>query len=113
MAKKDEFEPIYYGIKKKAIQQWIRLSDGMEDNPNYPCKDNPYYYTDYDGLGFEDEDGNAYARRLTADECESLCADCPLLKLCYDFAVANEESHGVWGGIDFGAQASANEGKLF
>jgi hypothetical protein len=94
-------KPIYFGIKKKALHKYELLQDGMANAKNWPCKDNPYYYQDYDGYGFEDPDGKGDARPLTEDECEQLCTDCPLLKLCYDFAVANEEQHGVWGGINF------------
>ena len=106
-------EPNYFGIKKKAINAWIKLGEGMEENPFYPCRDNPYYYTDYDGYGFEDEEGRGLPQKLSEDQAEQLCADCPLLKLCYDFAVANEVTHGVWGGINFGAENNAKEGKLF
>ena len=99
--KKNVKEPIYFGIKKEAIGHFERLSDKMEEVRYWNCKNNSYYYQDYDGLGFEDENGNGNARPLTEDECEELCADCPLLKLCYDFAVANGEEHGIWGGINF------------
>lgn len=76
-----------------------RLFD--EDGFLPKCYNNPYYYVDYDGYGFEDEDGKGYYRPLTVDECEELCYGCPLIKLCYDFAVANDEKHGVWGGVNF------------
>lgn len=107
----DSFEPVYFGIKKKAIQAWIKLSEAQDKYIDYPCKNNSYFYMDYDGRGFEDEDGHGNLAYLTEDQAEELCADCPLLKQCYDFAVANEETHGVWGGINFGA--ASNEDKLF
>jgi hypothetical protein len=106
-----DFEPIYYGIKKEAVQKYNKLRDAQEEYKYWNCKDNPYYYMDYDGYGFEGEDGKNNYRALTVDECETLCADCPLLKQCYDFAVANEEKYGIWGGIDFGA--IEDEDKLF
>jgi hypothetical protein len=109
----DNFEPLHFGIKKKAMQKWLLLSEGMNEHPNFPCKNNSYYYTDYDGYGFEDEDGSGKAKKLTEEQCEQLCTDCPLIKLCYDFAVAQEVTHGVWGGINFGAENDAKEGKLF
>lgn len=74
------------------------------------CFNNPFLYTDYNGYGaFEDEDGRAIYRQLTVDECEELCYGCPLIKECYEFAVANEEQHGIWGGVNFGV----NEDDLF
>lgn len=111
MATVDSFEPSYFGIKKKAVQSLVKLSEAQEEYKVWNCKDNPYYYTDYDGYGFEDEEGRGNHRALSIDETEALCAGCPLLKLCYDFAVANEEEHGIWGGVDFGA--IQDEDKLF
>lgn len=98
----DKFEPEYYGIGRKAIRQWAALSEAMQDEPWYPCLNNPYYYTDYEGHNLEP---------LTVDDCESLCADCPLLKLCYDFAVASEQEHGIWGGISFYKNMTVIDGK--
>lgn len=92
-------KPIYFGIKKQAVTKYNQLHEAMDEVKVWPCKDNPYYYTDYDNLGFENDSGGP--RLLTEDQCEELCTDCPLLKLCYDFAVLNEEEHGVWGGINF------------
>jgi hypothetical protein len=76
----NDFEPIYYGIKKEAVQKYNKLRDAQEEYKYWNCKDNPYYYMDYDGYGFEDKDGKNNYRALTVDECETLCADCPLLK---------------------------------
>jgi hypothetical protein len=110
MAGKDSTEPIYFGIKKQAVGIYNKLRDAQEEFQSWNCKDNPYYYVDYNGRE-ESEDGLDSHRALTADDCELLCAGCPLLKLCYDFAVANDEKHGVWGGIDFAALN--DEDKLF
>lgn len=107
----DSFEPSYFGIKKKAVQALNKLSEAQEKHKNWNCKDNPYFYMDYDGYGFEDEEGRGDYQPLTIDQAEELCAGCPLLKQCYDFAVANEEKHGIWGGVDFGAMQ--DEDKLF
>jgi hypothetical protein len=38
------------------------------------------------------------------DEAEEMCYNCPLLKLCYDYAVADNQKWGVWGGINFTEQ---------
>ena len=78
------------GITRKARPFWDELCRQMEANDFFPCKDNPYFYTDTD--------------YLTDDECEQLCYGCPLIKACYDFAVTNGELYGVWGGINMGAR---------
>lgn len=83
------------GILPQARKQWEELSRLQDKFPVYPCAQNPRLYVDTDFL--------------TADECEQICHGCPLLKACYDFAVANSEIHGVWGGINF----SIREEELF
>lgn len=30
-----------------------------------------------------------------------MCHGCPLLKRCYDYAVADDVNAGIWGGIHF------------
>lgn len=111
MATVDSFEPAHFGIKKEAIGAFIKLSEAQEEVMVWPCKSNPYFYMDYDGYGFENEEGHGDFKALTIDECESLCHGCPLLKLCYDFAVKNEEPSGIWGGVNFAE--FENEDKLF
>lgn len=99
----DSFDgAIYFGVSKEAMPQWRALLDAQEREVYYPCLMNPYYYMDYDGYGFEDENGHGNATPITAEVAESLCFQCPLIKQCYDFAVANNEKFGVWGGINFG-----------
>ena len=29
-----------------------------------------------------------------------ICATCPVLELCLDFALGTQEAHGVWGGLN-------------
>lgn len=41
------------------------------------------------------------AEYLSDDTAENICHGCPLLKQCYDFAVASNQEWGVWGGINF------------
>jgi hypothetical protein len=107
----DVFTPVYSGISSNAVKQMQALHDAMdkaiESKEYWPCLNNPYFYMDYDGMGFEDEEGRALYKHITADEAEILCHGCPLIKQCYDFAVANEEKAGIWGGIDFSADDNA------
>jgi hypothetical protein len=99
----------YYGVSKDAMPEWRALQKAQEDNQYYPCLNNPYFYMDYDGAGVEvEEDGKVvYNRLLSDDDIEALCYGCPLIKQCYEFALANNESYGVWGGIDFGKKDDA------
>ena len=103
----------YYGVSKDAMPEWMALQKAQEENPHYPCLNNPYFYMDYDGAGVEveKEDGVVYNRFLSEDDIEALCYGCPIIKQCYDFALANNERYGVWGGIDFGT--IDNEDRLF
>lgn len=80
-------EGLDLGILPKARKAWEDLCRAQDENPIYPCAGNPDLYTDADFL--------------TEDQAEEICYGCPLLKQCYDFAVANGEQHGVWGGINF------------
>ena len=96
-----KMDPNNLGIERSATKAWIELSAAQDENPSYPCSNNPYYYMDYDS----DEEASTI---ITVDDAEALCYGCPIIKQCYDFAVANNEQHGIWGGILFGA-----EDKLF
>lgn len=91
----------YFGIEPSAMPAWRALAKAQDDNEYYPCLNNPYFYTDYDGFGFETEERGGASVGLSEDDCEALCFGCPLLKQCYDFAIANGEDNGIWGGIDF------------
>ena len=74
----------------KAQQSWYALSEALKDLSvrDVPCVQEPYYHIDFP------ED-------VSEDRAEELCAGCPLLKQCYDFAVESKQEWGVWGGINF------------
>lgn len=82
------------GIHKEAIGAWIKLSEAQDEHESYPCKDNPYFYTDF-------QDQNA-EHIVTGEEAEQLCYGCPIIYQCYQFAIANKEEYGIWGGVNFG-----------
>lgn len=52
------------------------------------CQSQPQFYIDTP----EDVD---------IDKAEEMCYNCPILKLCYDFAVASNQEWGIWGGVNF------------
>lgn len=101
----DSQSPGYFGINSEAMPAWRALCSAQDKAEYYPCMNNPYFYTDYDGLGIESPTGGRVA--LSEDDCEALCYGCPLLKQCYEFAVANGERFGIWGGIDFSVRPDA------
>jgi hypothetical protein len=74
--------------KPEATNQWDKLQNAIEKADSYPCQDKPTYYADN-----SDEIG--------VDVAEIMCYGCPILKECYDFAVANKVTAGIWGGINF------------
>ncbi len=72
-------------ILDKAKPAWDNLQQGLAMHKT-PCADNPNDYADHSIM-------------FSADEAEIMCHGCPLIKACYDFAMLNEVSAGIWGGI--------------
>ena len=33
-------------------------------------------------------------------DAKAMCAACPVVRQCRDYAIANKERHGIWGGLD-------------
>lgn len=69
-------EELYQELKDKSLQT------------DTACQAQPQFYVDTP----EDVD---------IDKAEEMCYNCPILKLCYDFAVASNQEWGVWGGVNF------------
>lgn len=82
-------------ILDKAKPLWDNLQQGLREN-RVPCAGEPNAWADNSIL-------------YSADDAELMCNGCPLLKACYDFAVAQEVNAGIWGGIHF----DEDEGTLF
>jgi WhiB family redox-sensing transcriptional regulator len=34
-------------------------------------------------------------------DAKAICQECPVKQKCFDYAVSNNETNGVWGGVDF------------
>lgn len=45
----------------------------------------------------EGERGGTRQRRVAA--AKAICATCPVLKQCREYALANREPYGIWGGM--------------
>lgn len=46
---------------------------------------------------------------MSVDDAEKMCYGCPLIKQCYDYAVADGITAGIWGGVIF----DEDDGALF
>ena len=75
-------------MSPEATKAYNALLEGMAKNTT-PCMiAGPELYTDK-------------PQGVSVDKAEELCYNCPLIKLCYDYAVADDQQWGVWGGINF------------
>lgn len=50
-------------------------------------------------LFFHPEGERGPARRKRDDAAKAVCAECPVLALCREHALAVREPYGVWGGL--------------
>lgn len=67
---------------------WRQLQIGLANNRT-PCMESDKFYSD------------ELSPSVGVDQAEELCYGCPLLKICYDYAVTANESWGIWGGVNF------------
>lgn len=82
--------------KPEAKKEWDALEAAVDKAEYYPCYGQQGIYADYaDNIGVE--------------EAEKLCYGCPIIKKCYDFAVANRVTAGIWGGINFTEVRTINQ----
>ena len=81
-------------VRDEAAGLWRQFQDELRDIET-PCKvAGPEFFADN-------------THWITDDEAEEMCHGCPLLKLCYDYATAQGEVAGIWGGIRFGDREEA------
>ena len=52
--------------------------------------------TDPDAWFPDSTEGSAKPAR----DARAMCAACPVMAQCRDYAIANKERHGIWGGLD-------------
>lgn len=71
-------------------QKYYRLVKAVhEKTDEIPCtKEDPDLYTE----------SWADSSNLSAHKAAKLCDGCPVKDLCLDYAISNNETHGVWGG---------------
>ena len=73
---------------RDAQQKWRKLVEEQHKLDNTKCQIFPDPFIDFPQI-------------VSDEHAEELCYKCPLLKLCYDYAVANDETWGIWGGVNF------------
>lgn len=55
------------------------------------------------------EGWNTYKKQLA--QTQSICAQCDVVRECFKHAIANDESYGVWGGVDFQTRGKPNRNR--
>lgn len=77
----------------RAKQLWYELNDAIDEAPVIVgCRGND------PEAWFPDEDSMNY---LQYTDAKKLCAPCPVKSLCLEYALANNEAHGLWGGLTY------------
>ncbi|MFF8447902.1 WhiB family transcriptional regulator [Streptomyces leeuwenhoekii] len=71
------------------------LADLTATTPGLPCRTTPDLWFSTDPI----------ERHDAAQQCRQ----CPLLLDCMRYALANDEQHGVWGGVDFEARGCGSD----
>jgi hypothetical protein len=82
--------------KPEAFALFKKLQELQLKQDTLACKENPEPYIDI-------------PHTIDEDRAEELCHGCPLLKACYQFAEANNEQWGIWGGINFTTETHIEE----
>lgn len=86
-------------ISKYARQAYIRLAKGLEEYGEPACSQ-----SDPDEW-FPDQGGSS-------SHAKKVCNECPLKDPCLQFALLNNEIHGIWGGVSAkNRQKMANRSK--
>ena len=96
MAQKPRIDQNLLLPKKEALEHWRKLQSGISKNDQLKCQINPRPYIDEPEM-------------VTQDMAEELCHKCPLLRDCYQFAKANKEEYGIWGGVNFTSTTQIEE----
>lgn len=78
--------PLPYRPSDETLTQAIRDFEEAQENVDAKCKDKPEQWTDWE-------------EPPTREQAVTLCAGCPLLRACGNYAISAQEQHGVWGGF--------------
>jgi WhiB family redox-sensing transcriptional regulator len=73
----------------KPEQLYLKLAAAIRDaDTNPPCQE-----TDPEAWFLDKSDV------ATSRQAKELCESCPVIKECGEFAIANQEQFGIWGGM--------------
>lgn len=65
--------------------------DGLPDTwPDTPCRESPHLFVDA---------SRKTPLKHVVEDAKRLCDRCPVRDACRDYAIANDEQDGVWGGM--------------
>lgn len=67
----------------------------LDETGETPCMSAPSFYFSEDTVKPGNGGDEAYKTRLA----KKLCQGCPLVLECLEYAIDNEESFGIWGGL--------------
>lgn len=83
-------------LNSRARQKWETLHEAIDAAPTVvPCQN-----TDPE-LWFGDSNQNGYTgneRGFNYTDARKLCGKCPVAQQCLEYALANREEFGMWGG---------------
>lgn len=86
------------GVKQAAMEPWSKMSRYMEELRTQ-CFIRPDDYIDFADPRYpddpEEQAGNPFP---STQQAEMLCDECPIAKMCLEYALAQKEDFGVWGG---------------
>jgi len=74
----------------RSDRQLASLSEAVVANDPVPCLSEPDI--------FFPEDLTPLRKSDAIESAKKLCAVCPVMKQCADYAIAKNESYGIWGG---------------
>jgi len=80
-------------ISREARELWDNLNEAISELPQeVSCRE-----SDPDAW-FPDEEAHG-SGKTTYLEVKKMCQRCPVQALCLEYALANKEHHGMWGGM--------------
>lgn len=77
---------------KDSAKKYIKLQAAIIKNGGVVCEQVPHIFFPEDSYG---EDVGYQAERRLAMK---ICSECPVQKLCADYAMTAREPYGIWGG---------------
>lgn len=81
---------LYRGAGVRPLITITKLLDAIDVIGTVPCHSAPDLYS-------VDEDIPGYLRLM--NYARELCQSCPVIELCAEYAIANDERFGIWGGM--------------